>query len=158
MRQLFIIPSVLLALVLSAHALSNEVPITPRQLDQSNYKFAVTTDATNTAVTFHVTITAKNSDIYPDSQADLAVVTHPADKQGAPSGTSIVPFTLTIPIAFHKDKKSWTADFALPRESLKTPGLCFIFSEVSHATMNGKPGAMPSITFYEIKLKEFIKE
>jgi len=158
MRQLLIIPSVLFAFILSAHATSVELPITPNQLDQQNYKFSVTTAATNDAVAFHVVITAKQSEILSDSEGNLAVVTHSKDAQGSRTGTEIKPFQPTVPIALNKDKHAWTVAFTVPRESLKTPGLCFIFSELGHSVAHGKPIAMPSITFYEIKLKEFVKE
>jgi hypothetical protein len=158
MRQLLIIPSVLFAFILSAHATSVELPVTPNQLDQQNYKFAVTATPTNNAVAFHVVITAKQSEISSDSEGNLVVVTHTKDGQGSRTGTEIKPFQPTVPIAFNKDKHAWTADFTLPREALKTPGLCFLFSELAHSMFNGKPIAMPSITFYEIKLKDFVKE
>jgi hypothetical protein len=158
MRQLLIIPSVLFAFLLSAHATSVELPVTPSQLDQQNYKFAVTANATNNAVTFHLVITAKQSEIPSDSEGNLAVVIHAKDGKGSRLGTDIKPFQPTVPIALNKDKHAWTADFTLPREALKTPGLCFIFSELAHTVVNGKPVAMPSITFYEIKLKDFVKQ
>ncbi len=158
MRQLLIIPTILLALILSAHASSVELPITPSQLDQQNYKFAVTATATNNAVAFHLVITAKQSEIPADSEGNLAIVIHAKDAQGSRTGTDIKPFQPTVPIAFNKEKHSWTVDFTLPREALKTPGLCFIFSELAHTIVHGKPVSMPSITFYEIKLKDFVKE
>jgi hypothetical protein len=158
MRNLLIIPSLLFALILSAHATSVELPVTPNQLDQQNYKFSVTADATNHGVTFHVVITAKHDEISADCEANLAVVNHSKDGSHSGKGTSITPFQPTVPIAFNKDKHAWTADFTLPREALKTTGLCFVFTELAHTMVNGKPVAMPSITFYEIKLKDFVKE
>jgi len=109
MRQLLIIPSVFFALMFSAHATSVELPITPNQLDQQNYKFAVTTTATNDAVAFHVVITAKQSEIFADSEGNLAVAAHTKDTQGG-RGTEIKPFQPTVPIALNKDKHVWTAD------------------------------------------------
>ena len=156
-RHLLILPSVLLALVLSAHTSSIEIPITPTQLDQQNYKFSVSVNATNNDIAFHVLITAKQADVSSDSEAHLAIVDHLEDAHGSISGTDIKPFKPTIPIAFNKDKRVWTVDFTLPHEALKTPGLCFIFSELAHTPINGKTVAMPSITFYEIKLKDFVK-
>jgi len=156
-RHLLILPSVLLALVLSAHASSVEIPITPTQLDQQNYKFSVSVNATNNDIAFHVLITAKQADVSSDSEAHLAIVDHLEDAHGSISGTDIKPFTPTIPIASHKENRAWTAAFTLPHKSMKTPGLCFIFSELAHDTINGRRLAMPSITFYEIKLKDFVK-
>jgi len=66
--------------------------------------------------------------------------------------------TPEIPITLKKEKRVWTADFTLPKKSLDTDGLCFVFTQYGHATINGKRVAMPSAIFYEIKLKEFVKE
>ena len=158
MRRLFIIPSLFLAVVFSAHATSVELPITPSQLDQHNFKFAVTADATNRAIAFHLLITAKNNEMPQDSEANLVTVTHSKDGRGQMAGTDIKAFVPTVPIACNKAKNNWTVDFTLPREALKTPGLCFVFSELAHSVVNGKTIAMPAITFYEIKLKDFVKE
>jgi hypothetical protein len=158
MRRLLIIPAVLFALALSARATNVELPITPSQLDQHNYKFSVSANATNQSIAFHVIITAKNDEVSADSEANLVVVNHTQEARGPAAGTGMTPFTPTVPIAFNKSKRAWTVDFALPREALKTPGLCFVFSELAHDTVNGQRAAMPSITFYEIKLKDFVKE
>jgi len=158
MRHLLTVPTILFALVLSACATNVELPVTPGQLDQNNYKFSVSTAVTNQGVAFHVIITAKNNEIPSDSEANLALISQTKNAQGLLAGTGITPYPSAVPIAFNKDKRAWTADFTLPRESLKTPGLCFIFSELAHDTTNSQHIAMPSITFYEIKLKEFVKE
>jgi hypothetical protein len=158
MRHLLIIPAILFALVLSAHAANVELPVTPSQLDQHNYRFSVSANATNQSIAFHVVITAKIDEVAPDCEANLVVLNHPKDGRGPASGTGMTPFAPTVPIAFNKSKRAWTVDFTLPRESLKTPGLCFVFSELAHDTVNGQRVAMPSATFYEIKLKEFVKE
>lgn len=158
MRQLLILPAVLFAFTLFARASSDERTITPNQLDQENYTFAVSANTVSNGVAFHVTITTKTGEIDPDLKADLAIVAHTKEGHGASSTTSIGPFAHSAPIAFKKDKRTWTADFTLPRESLKTPGLCFVFFEQAQDTVKGQRVAMPSITFYEIKLKEFAKE
>jgi hypothetical protein len=158
MRHLFIIPSIVLALVVSAHAMSVELPVTPTQLNQQNYKFSVSATATNNGTAFHVTITSKKDDIASDSEAKLALVKHPKDRKGTILATSIAPFMSASAITLNKDKKTWTVDFTLPRESLKTPGLCLVFSELAHTPIDGKVIAMPSTTFYEIQLKDFVKE
>jgi hypothetical protein len=158
MRPSFIIPAIFFALALSARAKSIELPITPSQLDQHNYKFSVTAGTTNQGTAFHIIITAKSDEVPSDCEANLVIVAHPKDGRGSTTGTDITPFTPTVPIAFNKGKHAWTVDFTLPRESLKTPGLCFVFSELAHDTVNGQRLAMPSVTFYEIKLKDFVKQ
>ena len=158
MRQILIICAVCFATALSALATSVESPVTPDNLDQSNYKFSVTTTPTKTEIGFHITIASKNEDISADSNAGLSVVTHTKDRQGSFTGTSISPFTPAVAVTLQKQKRTWTADFSLPRKSLKTDGLCLVFSELAHTTIDGKLITMPSVTFYEIKLKDFVKE
>ncbi|HWC59443.1 MAG TPA: hypothetical protein VHC44_07090 [Verrucomicrobiae bacterium] len=157
MRHLLIIPIILLA-ILSAGASSVELPVTPNTLNRYDYTFTVSAEATNAATAFHITITPKKEDIDSDSKADLAIVTHVNSTEAAPTETTITAFTPPTPITLTKDKRVWTADFVISRESLKTHGLCFIFSELAHQTVNGKRITMPSVTFYEIKLADFVKE
>jgi hypothetical protein len=158
MRHFLTIFTMWIAMVLSAHASSIELPVTPDNLDQQNYTFTISASSTNKGASFHITITAKKEDIAQDSNADLAIVTHTKTSEGAISGTSFAAFTPAIPITLKKEKRVWTADFTVPHESLKTSGLCFIFTELAHDTLNnGKRIAMPSATFYEIKLEDFAK-
>jgi hypothetical protein len=103
MRHLFIIPSIWLAIVASAHALSIELPVTPNNLDQNNYTFTVSSSTTNNQVAFHVSITGKKEDIASSSNVGVAIVTHTKDSQGATSGTSIAAYAPEIPIAVKKD-------------------------------------------------------
>jgi hypothetical protein len=56
-----------------------------------------------------------------------------------------------------KEKRIWVANFTVSRQVLKNQEAAFVFSETSHTTMNGKVIAMPSMTFYEIKLRDFAK-
>ncbi len=159
MRHFLTIFTVWIAMVLSAHASSVELPVTPDNLDRPNYTFKVVANSTNKGTSFHITITSKSEDIAADSNADLAIVTHTKNSEGAISGTSFAAFTAATPVILKKEKHIWTAGFTLPHESLKTPGLCFIFTELAHdAINNGQRIAMPSATFYEIKLEDFAKE
>jgi hypothetical protein len=63
-----------------------------------------------------------------------------------------------IPLRVKKDKRVWEADFTVSYELLEKPGLCFGFTEIAHATIDGKSVAMPSADFYEIKLRDFLKQ
>jgi len=158
MRHLLIVPSILFAIVLSTQATIVELPITPKQLDRQNYRFSITAHATNNDVAFHVVITTKKDEITPDSEAKLVTIGHSKDRHGALLGTSFTPFLPVAPLTLNQTKHTWTADFLVTRRSLKNPGLCFIFSEPAHTAIDGKIVAMPSVTFYEIQLKDFLKE
>jgi hypothetical protein len=136
--------------ILSAWGRSVELTVAPDSLDQGRYAFSVSSRATNEEVAFQVTIIAKSGVIYPDSNAELEMVKH------FNNGTSIEP-TKMAEITLKKDDQIWKADFTVLRKSLKTPGLCFIFTEFAHATVNGKLVSMPSATFYEMKLQDFVK-
>lgn len=157
MRHLLIIPIALLAIALSARATSVEIPITPTNLDQQSYTFAVSADATtNKETAFHIIVTAKKQDIDSDSHVDLSIFTR-TEKNGdiTITGEHLTP---EIPIQLKKESRVWTADFTVPAETLKTPGLYFVFSELGHSMWHGKRIAMPSVIFYQIKLTDFIKQ
>ena len=114
--------------------------------------FTVTTNAAPDGIAFHLTITNKTGDIFPDSSAYMAKVVHEQDRT-----RSIGPAAPPIPVTLKKEPRVWTADFTIPNKQLLQPGLCFVFGELAHATMNGKLIAMPSMDFYEFKLRDFFK-
>jgi hypothetical protein len=139
-----------LSLVLSAQGHSVEILVTRTNLNQNGYLFAVSTGETRGGVEFHVTITAKAREIPSDSTAGLAVVSHTEDS------ASIDPLAPAKAVALRKNKQVWKAEFTLSRKLLKKSGLCFVFTEVAHATVDGKVISMPSADFYEIRLQDFL--
>jgi hypothetical protein len=139
------------SLVLSAHGTSVEISITPTNLDQHGYVFSISTNAAQYGVAFHVAISTKTGEIYSDSSVGLSMVTHPKD-----GGCSITGVEPAIPITLEKDKRVWKSEFTVSQGLLKKPGLCFIFTELAHVIRGGKSVAMPSATFYEIKLQDFL--
>jgi len=145
-----------LALVLSVRATSVELPVTPTNLDTYGYTFSVLTNATQDGVAFHVTITNKQYDIYPDSSAGVDMVIHKKLADGGMEGSvgSVMP---AIPVALKKEKRLWTADFTVPHSLLEDTNACFVFSVLAHSTVNGKIIPMPSVTFYEFRLQDFAK-
>jgi len=152
MRRLLTLCILWLGLVLSAHGLSVEIPITTTNLDQYRYLFAISTNAVTNGITFHVTIAAKKEDIHADSGAGLSIVTH------TKSSSSITNVKPEIHVTLRKDKRAWAADFTVSYELLEKPGLCFVFTANAHATIDGKRVLMPSADFYEIKLRDFLKQ
>ncbi len=146
-----------LLFVSSARATSAEIPVSPANLDTFSYTFSVSTNASKDGMAFHVTITSKQSGIYPDSDAYVGRVIHKKLDNGDPAGGSIGPAQPAIPVALRKEKRVWTADFTVSRELLKDPELHFVFSVLAHSTVNGKTIPMPSLTFYELRLQEFAK-
>ena len=145
-----------LALVSSMRATSEELPVTPTNLDTYGYTFLVLTNTTQDGVTFHVTITDKQYDIYPDSGADIDMVIHKKFADGSME-RSFGRVTPAIPVALKKEKRFWTADFAVPHTLLENTNACFVFSVLAHSTVNGKIIPMPSVTFYELRLQDFAK-
>ena len=152
MHRFFIITILWLALALSGFAASVELHVTPKNLGEYKYVFLVSTNATQAGVAFRVSITAKTDDISSDSSADLKIVTHTND-----GGSSIVDLEPAIRVTLKKDTRVWKADFVVSHQLLKKPGLCLVFTEFAHATIDGKSVAMPSATFYEIQLGDFVK-
>ena len=145
-----------LSLILSAHGLSVEIPVTATNLDQYKYRFAISTNAATNGVAFHVTITAKKEDIPSDSAVGLSIVTHTQDARG--STHSIEGVKPTVEVRLKKDNRVWTADFTTSHELLKKPGLCLVFTEITHTIVDGKRVSMPSADFYEIRLQDFLKQ
>jgi hypothetical protein len=140
----------------SACATSVELPVTLTNLDAYFYVFSVLTNATRDGVAFHVTITHKQYDISPDSNAGVDMVVHKKPTNGGFEG-SIGSVKPEIPVTLKKEKRVWTADFIVSRELLKNRDVCFVFSVLAHTTVNGKTISMPSVTFYELRLQDFAK-
>jgi hypothetical protein len=156
MHRSFITFILWLTLILSAHGLSVEIPVTTTNLDQDKYRFAISANAATNGVAFHVTITAKKEDVPSDSDVGLSIVTQTQDASG--STHSIAGAKPTVEVRLRKDKRVWTADFTASEELLKKPGLCFVFTEIAHTIVDGKRVAMPSADFYEISLRDFLKQ
>ena len=135
--------------------MSLEIPIKPNSLDHNNFIFSVSVNTNRTRVTFQVIIKAKTGEIFSDSNASISIVTH-AEKNGGEL-RKIEPLKPEVRIALKKAKQVWNASFSVPRDLLEKPGVCFVFTEFSHATIDGKLVTMPSADFYTIRLREFLK-
>ena len=135
-----------LALVLSAHGLSVEIPITTTNLDQYKYRFSIATNAAAGGVSFHIIVTAKKEDIPADSEASVANVTHTKTRYGVAS--SMAGVRPAIPVRVKTDKRVWEASFTVSHELLEKPGLCFVFTENSQVTitMDGKSVPVPKLS------------
>jgi hypothetical protein len=143
-----------LNIVLSAQGVSVEIPITTTNLDQSKYRFSISTNTAAGGVAFHVIVAAKKENIHADSGAGISIVTHTVTNGG--STHSMAGVKPEIPVTMKKNKRDWEADFTVSYDLLKKPGLCFVFTEIAHDTINGKIVAMPSADFYEIRLRDFL--
>jgi hypothetical protein len=155
MHRLFVTLGLWLILAFHAHAVSVEISVTTTNLDQHIYLFSVSTNAATDGVAFHVVIKAKKEDIYADSKVDVSIVTQTKTNRSVTH--SIAGVRPEIKVTIKKDKRVWEADFTVSNQLLEKPGLCFVFTEIAHATVNGKSVAMPSADFYEIKLRDFLK-
>ena len=60
-------------------------------------------------------------------------------------------------IELKRGDHAWKADFSVPRDLLKTPGLCVVFSSMVDYTENGKEIIMPSVNSYEVMPRDFLK-
>jgi hypothetical protein len=156
MHRLFITLGLWFILVLSALGHSVEIPITTTNLDQSEYRFSISTNAATGGVKFHVTVTSKKENIHADSKVGLSIRHTTKTRDGEThSITGVKP---EIPVTMKKDRRVWEADFTVSYELLEKPGLCFVFTEIAHTTIKGKCVAMPSADFYEVKLHDFLKQ
>ena len=155
MHRLSITTVLWLVITFTAWGTSMEIPVTPTSLDTYFYLFSVSTNTTQGGIAFHVTMTAKSTDINTnDSSAGLEIVTHTKTSSGGllVSCQSLEP---SIPVTLKKEKRSWTADFIVSSELLKNPDLYFNCSFLAHRFVNGKSIPMPSVTRYEIRLEDF---
>ena len=150
MHHFVLAASLWFALVLSAYGLCVEFAVTPKSLGQGNYVFSISTDAARDATSFQVVITAKTNDFPSDSSVSLNIITN------WPGGSQITAVVPPISVTLKKEGHIWRTDFTVPREQLKNPGLCFIFTEPVGFVVNGKKRTDSAI-FYEIKLQDFLK-
>jgi hypothetical protein len=155
MHRLFITIILCLGIASVAYGTTAEIPVTPASLDTYFYVFSVSTNVAQSGIIFHVTMTAKTSDIDTnDSSAGLTIVTHTKTDDGGllVSRQSLEP---AIPVTLKKEKHIWTADFIVSHELLTNPDLYFDISFLAHRIINGKSFPMPSVTCYEIRLEDF---
>lgn len=147
------LPAVWFLAVLPVYGLSVEIPVKPGGLDQGQCTFSISNNAVEDGVSFHVIITAKNIDTISNSSAGLSIVTH-----WPPGGAQIIPAEPRIRVTLKQDGCIEKADFITSREWLKNPDLCFVFTVHQYAiTRGGKRIPVPSVVFYEIKLRDFVK-
>lgn len=156
MHRFFVTLGLWLTFVVSAHGVSVEIPVTTTNLDQHKYRFSISTNAAAGGVAFHVIVTAKKEDIHVDSEVGLSIVTH--TKTRGEETDSIENVEPEISVRLKKDKRVWEADFTVSSELLEEPGLCLVFTDIAHATVDGKSVAMPSAEFYEIRLRDFLRQ
>jgi hypothetical protein len=97
------------------------------------------------------TLAAKTGEIFPDSQADLSIVTR--QTESSPGSIRTVE-----QVTLKKEDHTWTADFVATPELLKTPGICFVFTAYAHDVENGKTFQMPGADFYAVRLLDFLKK
>ena len=142
-----------LALVFSAAAQTIQWPVTPSQLEYSNFVFAVITVPTNGGMNFHVTITSKTGPIQGDSAALLALVTGPA---AAPVVASPDP---AATVTLNRTDRQWTADFTAPAALTGNPNAFFIFDVTDYQTNpDGTRTYLPTARMYELRLRDFLTQ
>jgi hypothetical protein len=161
MHRLFLTLLVSLVFVSVARAMNVEIPVTPTNLDTLLYSFSISTNATDRGVAFHVTITHKRFDIYPDSSAELGTIEYKevTNNFARPSpeplkAASFKPLKPRARVALKKEKRVWTADFTASRELLKNTNVCFVFSVFAQDPKTNKTAPAD---LYELKLQDFAR-
>lgn len=128
------------ALVSSAFGLSEEIPVTPKSLDQGKFAFSVVTKTITNGLAFHVVISKKAGDILQGSNVGICIVTH------WDTGYEILPAKPETKVTLKRGERSWTADFIATPALLQTAGASLVFTEyVCFGTAES----------YEIKLRDF---
>jgi hypothetical protein len=141
-----------ISVALSAFGDSVEIPVTPRTPEQGGYLFLVLTNPVQDGTAFRATITRKSEIISSDSTVALCLVTPRMN------GFEIHPLKPDIKITLKKENYIWRANFILSTELLKNPDLYLIYTECGHMVVSGKTVPMPSAAFYEMKLRDFMKQ
>jgi hypothetical protein len=163
MRRLFLAAILFLVSIPAARSANFELPITPTNLNSLFYTFTVSTNATKSGVAFHVTVTSKKYDIYPDSIAEVGTVTRKdvtnelLRARGVLIEATFEPLKPTVPVTLKKQKRSWTTDFTAPHELLKNTNAYFVFGVLGSAKAKGKTDPVPVQDLYELKLQDFAK-
>jgi len=140
-----------LTLQLSAAAQTIQWPVTPGQLEYSNFVFAVTTQPTNGGTSFHVTIAAKTDVIQGDSAAMLAMVTG-----SGPFPVVAGPDPATN-VTLQRTDSLWTADFIAPTALASNPAAYFVFVVTDFKTNpDGTRTYLTTDRMYEIRLRDFL--
>lgn len=138
-----------LALVVRAQTF--QVPVTPSQLEYSNFVFAVKTKPADGGTAFHVTITTKTQPIEQDCGATVVLVSGTATR---PIMGSVSP---SVQVAIQRGDLQWTADFVAPTALLSDPTADFIFAVPDYKTgSDGKRDYLPTDRIYEINLQSFL--
>lgn len=142
-----------ITLSFSAAAQSIQWPVTPGQLEYSNFVFTITTQPTNGGTSFHVTITAKTGAIQGDSAAMLAMIT----------GTATVPLIGSpdpaANVTLQRSDNRWIADFTAPAALASNPTACFVFVVTDFKTNpDGTRTYLTTDRMYEIHLRDFLTQ
>jgi hypothetical protein len=163
MRRLFLSFILCLISVSAAHAANFELPVTPTNLNSFFYTFTVSTNATDTGVAFHVTITDKRFDIYPESIAAVGTITRKDVTNAVMRGAGVLkeasfaPLKPALPVILKKDKRVWTADFIASHELLNDTNVFFVFGVPGSVKPKGETEPSPAQDFYEVKLQDFAR-
>jgi hypothetical protein len=136
MCRILIVTMFWAALVSSAFGLSEEIPVTPKSLDQGRFSFSVATKTVTNGVAFHVVISKMADRISTNCKFGISVVTH-----WEPGGSEIVPAEPATPITVKKGGRIWSADFIASPALLQTTGASVVFTE---------PVYFGTAAFYEI--------
>ena len=152
MQRLILLGFASLTLVFSAAAQTFQWPVTPSQLEYSNFVFAVTTQPTNGGTIFEVTISSKSGVIQGDSAAMLIMVTGSAAVLAVASPDPAATVTLK------RTDRRWTADFTAPVALSSNPAACFVFVVMDYKTNpDGTRTYLTTDRMYTIRLRDFLQ-
>jgi hypothetical protein len=163
MRRFFLTLILCLISISAARAANFELPVTPTNLNSFFYTFTVSTNATHGGVAFHVTITDKRFDIYPESTAAVGTVTRKDITNAVMRGSGVLkeasfaPLKPAVPVTLKKDKRIWSADFTASNKLLNNTNVFFVFGVPGSAKPKGETEPSSTQDLYEIKLQDFAR-
>jgi hypothetical protein len=142
-----------LTLIVSATAQTIQWPVTPGQLEYSNFVFSITTQPASGGMAFHVTIAAKTGIIQGDSAAMLAMVT------GSAAAPVVAGANPDATVTLKRTDTQWTADFTAPTALATNPAAFFVFVVTDYKTNpDGTRTYLSTDRMYEIRLRDFLTQ
>lgn len=151
--RLITIAACSITLACSVRASIVELPVTPANTNTYRYKFSVSTDHAKDAVSFHITIAARESDISTNCSASLEII---AREKTATSLMIRREPVAAKSFALRKNSRVWNADFTLDPRAPDYADICFVFVVPAEVIANGKTILMPGLELFEVRLQDFV--
>jgi hypothetical protein len=151
MKQLFhsLVVVILFSAVVSVHAMSVIIPITPRNPHAVGLAFDITTtNLSDGTIKFRVVISEKERKFSSNPSTVLGIV------KLTERSRSVAPVRK---LSFEREGRSIVCVFSVEQSALDDPSLCFVFTNYVEQFVDGKLVSMPSADFAFARLQDFAR-